>query len=331
MSLRGVVGSEPMPTPERPSSMFTSSSPRDGSPLEPDPPFGAGPETRPPTASSNDPRQHVSRVVAAHSRVVVLGDPGSGKTTLVRWLANRHVTAQLLGRSNVVDDGEGIPADHTEAPARFPIYVRAGALVSMDGWRRLSLTEFLVADHHARDFPPSALPDLLNTELSAGRCLVLLDGMDEIPSAHDRRAVVDRIGSFVQRWGSCGNHFVVTSRLAGYWTSPLAGFDHYQVCDMDLEREVPLFLDRYCLALERLEQPAASVEHIAASAASRSRMLMKGIRQNRGVAAARSKPAASDDSCLGSTHRSPHSAPASRRLPGRRRRTGRWLANRSTR
>src|SRR5215471_8600879 len=73
-----------------------------------------------------------------------------------------------------------------------------------------------------------------STALTAGHCLVLLDGLDEIVDADDRRGIVQRIEDFIRRHDNHANSFVITSRIAGYRSAPLgAPFAHYTVQEMD--------------------------------------------------------------------------------------------------
>ena len=115
-------------------------------------------------------------------------------------------------------------------------------------------------------------------------CLVVLDGMDEIPSGDDRRDVAARVRSFVDRWAGVGNRFVVTSRVAGYRAAPITGFAHYQIHDMDPETQVPAFLHRYCTALERLERPDATPDTVKVHARARVAVITDAIAATPGIA-----------------------------------------------
>ena len=218
-------------------------------------------------------------VAATHDQVVVLGDPGSGKTTMMRWLALRHAKALLLGQTSVENTEQ-----HWAMPARFPIYIRAGSLVDLDNWRALSLEDFIYQDHKARSYPSQAsLRQVLTEQLERGQCLVLFDAMDEIPSADDRRDVAGRIQDFVRSWSPQGNRFMVTSRFAGYRAAPVSGFAHFQAVDMT-PTQVTAFLESYCEALERTDQPDSDDTKILADAGNRVERIQSAIKANPGVA-----------------------------------------------
>ena len=85
-------------------------------------------------------------------------------------------------------------------------------------------------------------------QLSRGRCLVLLDGMDEVASDDDRLAVA----KWVERQVAAhpGNHFVITARPYGLPDELAAQADVFVVRPFTAE-QVQLFLDRWYLAAER--------------------------------------------------------------------------------
>jgi HEAT repeat protein len=100
----------------------------------------------------------------------------------------------------------------------------------------------------------------LRQELAGGNCLVLLDGLDEIVHADDRRGTVGRIEDFVRRHDDRPNHFVITSRIAGYRSAPLgAPFACYTVQEMD-KAQIRRFLERWCTAVEATQTPELSTK-----------------------------------------------------------------------
>ncbi|MET9773332.1 NACHT domain-containing protein [Streptomyces sp. NPDC006367] len=137
------------------------------------------------------PEEHLATPVAvrlpaedaltAHDRVLLRGDAGSGKTTLVQWLA---VTAAR--------DGDRIPY---VLPLRT--LVRAGALPSP--------AAFLTAVGCPLT-PPDGWAERV---LATGRGLLLVDGLDEIPAA-DRHRTRDWLLALVRAFP--GNRWLLTSR-----------------------------------------------------------------------------------------------------------------------
>jgi hypothetical protein len=185
-------------------------------------------------AEDTPERHSISELLDRRSRVVLalVGQPGSGKSTLLAHAARRSAQSALPGRP---------------------------------GWRRVPI--LLALREHAESIiadPAISLPDVVREavgdgpgkepggwwerQLRRGRCLVLLDGLDEVASTDDRLAVAD----WVERQIAAhpGNHFVVTSRPHGLPGPLTAKTDVFVVRPFTAD-QIQLFLDRWCLAAER--------------------------------------------------------------------------------
>ncbi|MFE9607744.1 NACHT domain-containing protein [Streptomyces sp. NPDC006012] len=128
-------------------------------------------------------RLAAEEALRGHDRVLLRGDAGSGKTTLVQWLA--VTAAQGAGGGRI--------------PYVLPLrtLVRAGSLPAP--------AAFLTAVNCPLS-PPEGWADRV---LSAGRALVLVDGLDEIPAAERHRAR-DWLLALVHAFP--GNQWLLTSR-----------------------------------------------------------------------------------------------------------------------
>ena len=221
-------------------------------------------------------------LVRERAHLAVLGDPGSGKTTLLRYLALQHAQALLAGRH----PGDPHPQEGLGG-VRFPVLVRIGDYVEAFAGGDKALTDALGELHIRAECAGDGLQELFTTELEAGGCLLLLDGLDEVVSADDRLKVVKAIENFVRRHQAGGrrgaNHFVVTSRKAGYRSAPLAApFAHYSVQEMD-ETHMRRFLERWCRAVEDAETPEKSPQQRQATAQAEIDGLMEAVHNNAGV------------------------------------------------
>lgn len=216
----------------------------------------------------------LAEAVNRHERLVILGDPGSGKSTLLRYLALKHAQA--------VQDGQAeAGAELGQTP--FPILIRIADYAENEVWKEKSLTDFLADTCMVQECPKTSLADLLTTELSGGNCLVLLDGLDEIVNAEDRQGVVRRIEDFVRRHENLSNRFVVTSRVAGYWSAPLSGpFTHYTVQEMD-DSQIRRFLKLWCRAVETAEMPQAPPEEHERKAQQEIDSILEAVQTSPGV------------------------------------------------
>ena len=144
-----------------------------------------------------------------HRRIVLLGDPGAGKTTLLRYLARTVAAANEAPGLNVEAD-------------LLPVYVRLGEYEKYcDRQQLISLTDYLPIAARARELGLSR--ELLDACAAAGKCLFLLDGLDEIVQPGRRQTVRDRVAEFCGRHAGC--RVVVTSRIVGYRDTQLPGGD----------------------------------------------------------------------------------------------------------
>ncbi|MCP4658191.1 MAG: NACHT domain-containing protein, partial [bacterium] len=160
-------------------------------------------------------------------RAVLLGDPGSGKTTVTRYVAYALAT----GDPTHIGPAVG---------GLLPVLVRlANFGEALAAEPELTLVDYV----GLRLMPQPAFGSCLREAIEAGQCLVILDGLDEITVPQLRIAVTARIESLVHAWG--GNRFLVTSRIVGYERSPLTrDFQHATLCELtiaDRERFVELW------------------------------------------------------------------------------------------
>jgi len=236
------------------------------------------------------------RLLRDRDRIAILGAPGAGKSTLLQYVAlafarektgdpklkRRGVTRERLGRQDW----------------KIPIFIRlsavASALSSSDQSGAPSLTDVI----------PSVLPPDLQRDpaaksyfiraLKRGRCVVLLDGLDEVPSETEFKAVARAIQSAVVTFGD--NQFIVTSRLAGWRGGIGSDFDVFYVNDL-VDRQVNLFIETWYASVERNSvvgrlQDEGNAERKARErrAEQRAQELKSTLRENPGIRRLASNP-----------------------------------------
>ncbi len=153
------------------------------------------PESAPSTWPSG---QDVFSALESRRRLVVLGDPGSGKSMIVNWLA------WLLAGG-----AESVLPPWLEDVLPIPLVARE---LKLDGVRSFDslLDAFLdrpVAERLGRR------RDALVGALKEGRALVLLDGLDEVPLAL-RETLREAVLDGWERYPTA--RFLATSRIVGY-------------------------------------------------------------------------------------------------------------------
>ncbi|KKD06892.1 NACHT domain-containing protein [Streptomyces sp. WM6386] len=168
------------------------------------------------------PAQPVLEVLAAPANrlLVLLGDPGAGKSTLVRYAALALAGGQAVRPLAAL-------------AGRVPLVVELRQYAE-EQWRHSGFEDFLA---HLHDDYALSVPRPVQEELlTHGRALVVFDGLDELFDPIVRARTAQRIGAFAARYPSA--RIVVTSRVIGYQRGVLeaAGFTHFMLQDLDEDR-----------------------------------------------------------------------------------------------
>ncbi len=225
----------------------------------------------------------VLRVLRQHARIVLLGEPGIGKTTLLRYLALQHARALMDGRKMAGPQGQ-------LGPTRFPIYLRIADYIQTPEWPTQPVSEILPLILRRYELTVAGLADLLHEKMERGEALILLDGLDEIPSVDERIRVVQRIDNFVQQYVRRGNRFVITSRIVGYRQAPLSHeYAHFVLREMN-DDQMRTFVRRWVHAYEDATAPDDPPEARKARAEAEAQRLLQAIARNPGVRRLASNP-----------------------------------------
>jgi hypothetical protein len=240
----------------------------------------------------NTEAPELARLLNEFSRIAILGVPGSGKTTILQYVALTYARVKTgdsrLRQRRALKKRFGV--SEWRLPVYFPLSTVSGALMELRrGGADPSILEALpkiLPPDFQRGFG-ARTADFFQAALESGNCVVLLDGLDEVPTEEEYKVVVRSIESLAVTFPK--NQYIVTSRIAGWRTGIGADFRVLYVADFS-ERQVEKFIDLWYDAVElnavvgRLadEGPTQRAARIRRSA-QRGRELKKALRDNSSV------------------------------------------------
>lgn len=171
-------------------------------------------------------RANLADMVKEHPFLVILGEPASGKTTMLKWLAIRFAENWLASRDRSNDETDRAPvtvniqhvdpfSDKNEiveiGPTRIPIFLSLqeiamelakrpttdlfGAIASRMTEAHIGTTGTGSQGNGSKSLDAS-LEDRLQCLATEGKLIVLLDGLDEVPDQKARKLAIDAIARF---------------------------------------------------------------------------------------------------------------------------------------
>ncbi|MBS1831374.1 MAG: NACHT domain-containing protein [Acidobacteria bacterium] len=167
------------------------------------------------------PAGPVGEVLDRHRLVVIAGDPGSGKSSLLK---------QCLY--------EWVKQPDDEKPT--PLWMELREFAEANRHEALDLLGYLSSERSG--FALDA--NQLHERLQAGKAVLHIDGLDEVFDIGLRASVIEQIAGLAARYGTA--KIVVTTRVIGYEPERLrnAGFAHATLEDFD-ETQVRKFVERW--------------------------------------------------------------------------------------
>ncbi len=204
----------------------------------------------------------IADALSKHSHLALLGGPGSGKTMLSRWLALTFAQ-DYQGRSDRLGASFSQP--------RLPILLelrrfslRFLELSQQPGVSDLAaeIAAFVSGHAYYSGIPAAFIADAL----AKGRCLLLMDGLDEIADPIARTALVDAIHAFLAQSaeGYAQNLCIITSRPHDYPEATLISRFHTCRIRPFAPEDVDSFIRRWYAVAYQDGAPEEAQELIAA-------------------------------------------------------------------
>ncbi|HEY9800448.1 MAG TPA: NACHT domain-containing NTPase [Leptolyngbyaceae cyanobacterium] len=170
--------------------------------------------------------------VSCYSKLMLLGKPGSGKTTFLQYLA-----------IECSDDLRSV-GDHRKFLAnQVPFFISLREFAEdTQNENELNLLKYIIQECRYGEIEEASTLTLL----TGGKALILLDGLDEVPLAIFEK-VCREIRRFCQTFYQ--NKFVITCRTAAH-KSKLPGFNEVEVADFQ-EEQIELFVKKWFVVVAR--------------------------------------------------------------------------------
>lgn len=146
-------------------------------------------------------------------RALILGDAGSGKTTLMIRLAYSLAKSANISRKIY----------------RVPIFARAFEFVGANGSSFQILSDLVIRNHSLQALPFSF------EDMEAGRVVLLVDGLDELSEDHDRQSVIDFCLRFVDEHPKCSMALTTRPYSSVDRLDGLNRFRRYRIAPLSIE------------------------------------------------------------------------------------------------
>lgn len=203
----------------------------------------------------------IFKAIENYNRLVILGDPGSGKSTVLKHLA------YMLCRNRPTNK---------QCDKLVPIYIKASEFAKASYESGTNLSDYIIDGYNQK------YSKLFVDSLENGSLILLLDGLDEVSVTNQRHYVVEQVNSFVAQYPDIKT--IISSRIVGYNETRLGGsFSHFEVNKFD-RHQISDFIKNWYRSI------SVCSDNDFESATYQAEELLSSIRKNKSVYQLASNP-----------------------------------------
>ena len=194
----------------------------------------------------------LSNVLQSSKNIIILGDPGAGKSTMMKYIALHTAYLFTSQKSKQV----------LNVQKRIPILILLNKFHDVTKWSTEKTLLSAIKTELEHNFEHTIPERLIEKKLTDGKILLLLDAFDELASVDARQLLAERVKNFTASYPK--NQFIVTSRITGY-TNQLAtaNFEHpYTIRPLTTEH-AHNFIYKWYENLSRLQAGDKSADELA--------------------------------------------------------------------
>lgn len=212
----------------------------------------------------NGPKQDGIDIANKYQYLMVLGQPGAGKSTFLKRIglaalqgkedrSRYHIQRKLPGLKPNSSQTPALSGTTTSQTEKIYIHELMPVLIELKRWDReeIDLVDKIQLELENCGFESANV--LTQTLLSKGGMLILLDGLDEITSSNLNRAIT-QIQNFVNKYKK--NRFIISCRTAAY----KGGFNNLtnvEMADFD-DEQIQQFINNWFCQEQDMDAAVAS-------------------------------------------------------------------------